>query len=117
MGLQILIVDDNENISTLLNDVVSLEDYTGVVAHDGESAKSAIDKNDFDVAFCDLTLPDISGWEVVEYLRETAPETKIIVISGMGDSIEKDKLEEHQVEYTVHKPFQITDVQEVLREL
>jgi len=117
MGLQVLIVDDNENISTLLKDVVTLEDHIGTIAYDGTTAQTLLDEQSFDVAFCDITLPDKSGWEVVAALRKRSPETKIIVISGMGNAIDQEKLEKFQVEGTVKKPFQITDIQDALRNL
>lgn len=117
MALKILINDDNESIATLLNDIIGIQNHSGVIANNGAEAKSKIDSDRFDVAFCDITLPDMSGWEVVSYIRKKAPDTKIIVISGMGDTLPQDKLQEYQVNYTVNKPFQINDVQEVLQQI
>ena len=117
MSLTILINDDNESISMLLNDIISLQDHTGIVASTGSEAKAKIDSGAFDVAFCDITLPDMSGWEVISYLREQAPETKIVVISGMGDTLPQEKLSEHDIQYRINKPFQITDVQDVLKQI
>lgn len=117
MSLSVLINDDNESISTLLNDIISIQNHTGTIASTGAEAKAKIDSGAFDVAFCDITLPDMSGWDVISYLRQNSPKTKIVVISGMGDSLPKDKLNEYQVNYQVNKPFQINDVQEVLQEV
>jgi len=117
MPLNVLINDDNESISTLLNDILEIQSHTGVIASTGEEAKTKVNSQDFDAAFCDITLPDMSGWEVISYIRETSPKTKIIVISGLGDTLPQDKLKEYGVNYTVNKPFQINDVQEVLRQI
>jgi len=117
MPLKILINDDNESISALLNDILEIQSHSGEIASTGMEAKAKVDAEKFDAAFCDITLPDMSGWEVISYIRETSPETKIIVISGLGDTLPQDKLKEYGVNYTVNKPFQINDVQEVLQQI
>ncbi|MCF7803354.1 MAG: response regulator [Candidatus Marinimicrobia bacterium] len=117
MGLQVLIVDDNKNICTLLEDILSLDNHTSAVANDGKAAKAALENGKYDVVFCDLTLPDISGWDIVQHIKDNTPETEVVIISGMGDSIDQEKLSEHNIDNVIHKPFQITDVQSVLADL
>lgn len=117
MGLQILVVDDNQSITALLEDIIDLEDHTATVVHNGNDAINALSGNSFDLAFCDLTLPDISGWEVVEYIKEKSPNVEIAVISGLGDNIPQDKLSEHNISLVIKKPFQITEIQSLLQEV
>jgi len=114
MLLEVLIVDDNEDITTLLHDIVSMENHKVTVATTGESAKTAIDQKQFDLAFCDLTLPDISGWEVVEYLKAKSPETPVAIISGLGDTGPEDRTHKNSIDVVLKKPFKIHEIQSVL---
>jgi len=114
MALRILIVDDNENISNLLQDIISLEDHEATVSLTGTDAMNQLGNASFDLAFCDLTLPDISGWEVIEHIQQHSPETSIAVISGLGDAIPQDELDSHRIRLVVNKPFQVGDIQSVL---
>ena len=115
MGLHILVVDDNQSITALLEDIINLEDHTATVVHNGNDAINTLSGNSFDLAFCDLTLPDISGWQVVDYIKENSPGVEIAVISGLGDNIPQDKLSEHNINMVVKKPFQITEIQTLLQ--
>lgn len=117
MGLQVLVVDDNQSITALLEDIIQLEDHTATVVHTGNDAKDVLSGQAFDLAFCDLTLPDISGWDVVEFIKANSPDVEIAVISGLGDNIPQDKLSQHNIGRVVKKPFQITEIQSLLNEI
>lgn len=112
--LEVLIVDDNEDITILLQDIVSMENHQVTVAGNGERAKAAIDEKQFDLAFCDLSLPDISGWEVVEYLKTHSPGTPVAIISGLGDTGVDDSTHNNSIDVILKKPFKINEIQSVL---
>lgn len=117
MALQILIVDDNQSLAALLEDIISMENHQSRAVHTGNDAKNAVESATFDLAFCDLSLPDISGWEVVQYIQEKSPDSKIAIISGLGDNIPNDKLNEYNIDLVVKKPFQITEIQSLLQDI
>lgn len=114
MLLEVLIVDDNEDITILLQDIVNMENHQVTVAATGERAKAAIDEKQFDLAFCDLTLPDISGWEVVDYLKTRSPGTPVAIISGLGDAGADDSAHSNSIDVVLKKPFKINEIQSVL---
>ncbi len=115
MAMEILIVDDNEDITTLLSDIVRMENHKVTVAGTGNEAKACIERQQFDLAFCDITLPDISGWEVIKYLNQCAPDTSIVIISGLGEGERSQQGELYTFDMVLKKPFKINEVQAVLQ--
>ncbi len=79
----ILIVDDEVQISNMLKDVLKAR-YKVKVCQSGKEAFALIDKIDFDVVVTDLKLPDISGIEVLRYAKSKDEYTEVIVITGFA---------------------------------
>ena len=80
-----LIVDDDEKIRYYLE--VCLEDmgFACVSVATGERALNEIQRSSFDVLLLDVSLPGISGFEVLENVRVIDPDARVIMISGMDD--------------------------------
>ena len=68
-GLKVLIVDDATESAYMLADVVSAFGHRVRVAHLGSVALDLIDQDAADLAFVDLSLPDVEGYEVAEKIR------------------------------------------------
>ncbi len=80
-----LIVDDDEKIRYYLE--VCLEDmgFACVSVATGERALNEIQRSSFDVLLLDVSLPGISGFEVLENVRVIDPDARVIMVSGMDD--------------------------------
>lgn len=114
MSLEILIVDDNRDITNLLKDIISMENHAVTIAGTGQEAKSCLGDHRFDLAFCDITLPDISGWEVIQVLNTQSPQTAVVIISGHGDVVMEDNGNSNRIDSVLKKPFKIDEVQSVI---
>ena len=68
----ILIVDDEDKIRSLLKRVISFEGYVVYEAPDLKVAGLLLGKEDIDVVVCDVRLPDGSGLELLQQLRKKA---------------------------------------------
>ncbi|MDA3899265.1 MAG: sigma-54 dependent transcriptional regulator [Spirochaetes bacterium] len=79
---KVLIVDDEPNILKVLSQILQDEEHIVYEAADGASAQDFIAKNDIDLAFIDLWLPDIDGLEILEQLKNIQPDVAVIMISG-----------------------------------
>ena len=66
----ILVVEDDDDIATLLTMLLSDEGYVVMEQHDGTGALAAAAKNRPDLVLLDLTLPDMDGFEVCRRLRD-----------------------------------------------
>ncbi|MGD2030792.1 MAG: sigma-54 dependent transcriptional regulator [Desulfobacterales bacterium] len=80
----ILVIDDNPSIIKLMAKILKENDYEVSTASDGESGIKRLEKNDYDLVFTDLMMPDISGMEVLEHVISKSPKTMCIILTGHG---------------------------------
>ena len=83
--MKILIVDDERAIRNSLGEILTDEGYEVDTAEDGATALAKVDKERFDVIFCDIKMPGMDGTEVLEKLVADGIDAAIVMISGHGD--------------------------------
>ncbi|CAN5617147.1 hypothetical protein BH24ACT20_BH24ACT20_09560 [soil metagenome] len=88
VSVRVLLVEDNPGDARLVE--ILLEEVGGIrfdllQAPTLEKALDTLDENGFDVVLLDLSLPDSSGLETVERVRERASDVPIVVLSGQDD--------------------------------
>jgi len=81
----ILIVDDESSIRDMLRDFLTMDRHQIMDADSGEKAIELIQDNIFDIAVLDLRMGKVSGMDVLEFIRETSPDTEVIIITAHGD--------------------------------
>lgn len=86
----ILIVEDNKELSQLLCDFLRAEGYIVSIADTGEKALSYFEKYGAKLVILDIMLPGIDGFSVCKKIREQN-DTPIIIVSAKGEK--KDKLD------------------------
>ncbi len=79
---KILVVDDEPRIRDACRMVLSEEGFEVALAADGNEGVQMIREEHFDVILVDLMMPVLSGFEVLSYVRESHPDTVVIVITG-----------------------------------
>jgi len=80
----ILVIDDNPAIIKLMAKILKANDYEVSTASGGESGIKKLEKNDYDLVFTDLMMPDISGMEVLEHVISKSPKTMCIILTAHG---------------------------------
>lgn len=83
--MKILVIDDERSIRNLMQEILEDEGHSVDVAEDGAKGVEMADKEKYDVIFCDIKMPNLSGEEVLDTLHEKGIETPVIMISGHGD--------------------------------
>ncbi len=81
---KILVVDDDENILFAFLEVFKKDGYTAVMAHDGEEGFRIASSDNIDLIFMDITLPKITGLEVLKKFKEQGINIPTIIITGYG---------------------------------
>jgi len=81
---KVLIVDDDETIRDTLYELLS-ENYLCQTAETAEKAFARMEAEDYDVVLTDISLPGLSGLELLGQIRQRFPTTPVIIISGIGD--------------------------------
>ncbi len=81
---RVLVVDDDAFVRVVANDALTAEGYSVVEAHDGATAIQVIRDGKIDAVVLDLGLPEISGLDVLTYVREVS-DIPILILSGRSD--------------------------------
>lgn len=87
--VRIVIVDDNADAATLLNEVMQFYGYKTAVAHSGQDALALIARERPYVAIVDLGMPGMSGIQVAQSLRRggtSSDQLVLIALTGWGDA-------------------------------
>ena len=108
----ILIVDDEPVNAQLLSDVLSADQHHTVLAHNGETALKKARSDMPDLILLDILMPDLSGLEVTEVLKEN-PETKdipIILITALESTEDKIRGLEAGADEFLNKPVNVAEL-------
>jgi DNA-binding NtrC family response regulator len=81
---KILIIDDEPEIRESLETLLALENYAVVSAPDGKTGLNLLAARSVDLVLLDLMLPDLSGIDVLERIREQDQETPVVVLTAYG---------------------------------
>ena len=107
---QILVVDDELGIRTLLSEVLNIAGFQVTMAADGLDALNLIRKNKFNLILLDVNLPKVDGLAILEKIRASAPTQPIIMISAR---IEKDDVTHGLrlgADDYIRKPFSVEEL-------
>lgn len=111
----VLVADDDEALRTTLRDTLAAEGYGVFTAADGFEAMDLIQKQTFDLALLDIVMPSISGFDVLKFVKEKTPSTRVIMITAYADlklAVESKKLGAHDF---IAKPFMHPDLLNTIR--
>jgi diguanylate cyclase (GGDEF)-like protein len=79
---KILLADDDPLILRMLREFLGGQGYEVTAAATGQEALASIRESQFHLALFDLKLPDISGLELLSYLKSYSPDTEVILFTG-----------------------------------
>jgi CheY-like chemotaxis protein len=80
--IKILIADDDKVIADILKELISNQDRSVEVCHDGLEASEKIQNDGFDLIVVDLIMPGMGGLEVLKYAKKINPDIIVIIITG-----------------------------------
>lgn len=80
----VLFVDDQEEILFLIKRMLKDEPYKVLFANSGEEALEVIKNNEIDVIVTDVIMPNMSGLELLEIVKESHPDMVRIILSGFS---------------------------------
>lgn len=118
---RILVMDDQEDLRSLISDALQYMGHEACVTADGTEAiaayRKAASSAPFDAAILDLTIPGgIGGAEVAREIRKTDSKIPILIISGYASDTDGAMIAESGITATLQKPFTIARLAEVLRQ-
>jgi DNA-binding NtrC family response regulator len=81
---RVLVVDDDETIRDTLYELLS-EEYLCQTAETAEKAFARLEAEPYDVVLTDISMPGLSGLELLGHVLQKFPNTPVIIISGISD--------------------------------
>ncbi|HLP25146.1 MAG TPA: sigma-54 dependent transcriptional regulator [Acidobacteriota bacterium] len=113
---KLLIVDDERVALRNLEHVMKKEGYDVVATQSGSNAIAHLEKQRFDVVLTDLRMEKVDGMQVLARVRETSPDTEVILITGYATLESAVDAMKHGAYYYIAKPFRLDEVRKVVAE-
>jgi len=111
---RILLIDDEPEITEILHDLLS-EQYDCVSASSAEEALERLREKKFELVVSDITMPGMTGLEMLPHVKSISPNTVVVMISGM-QTVESaiGALRLGAFDYLM-KPFDLRQVEAVVK--
>jgi DNA-binding NtrC family response regulator len=112
--VQVLVVDDDPEVRSLLGTVLVRNQMKVVEAASGAEGMTQLGREEFDVALVDIMLPDHSGLDILRWAQATEIDTELVVLTGHADvetAVEAMKLGAYDF---VRKPWRNAELLEVV---
>ena len=113
--MKILMIDDNSDISSLFAEYLLLNNHECVVVNEGAKAVEYMTQEKFDRIVLDLTMPEFSGYDVLNEMKEKRNIEFLNIIVLTATNISKEKQEElikMGVKKILKKPISLKKINE-----
>jgi DNA-binding response OmpR family regulator len=113
---RILCIEDDPECSALIREELEERGFSVVVAHDGLQGFGLLLKSQVDLVLCDVSMPRMSGFEVLEKFKELAPDSEIpfIFLTGLSDREDELAGRELGADDYVKKPIDFDILQAII---
>jgi len=113
----VLVVDDDPALQALFKQFLKKAGFGRIVVGTGADALAYAEKQNFDLVFLDLKLPDIPGDELYLKLKEKHPDLPIVIITGYPDSEILTKILSIGPVTVIKKPIEFDQLNRTVRQL
>ena len=107
---KILIIEDEKEMARGLKDILEFEGYEAATAENGKEGLQAIGRKEPDCIILDLMLPDISGYEVCEQIRQKKLNTPILMLTAKSQEYDKIRGFKVGADDYLTKPFSVGEL-------
>ncbi len=115
--MHLLLVEDDELLGDGIQAVLNGRGYEVDWVRDGNSALAVLKQARHDVVILDLNLPELSGFEVLQRLRETGIQVPVLVLTARGEVVDRVRALDGGADDYVVKPFDVDELGARIRAL
>ncbi|GHV56405.1 DNA-binding response regulator [Bacteroidia bacterium] len=108
--MNILLVEDNRRISEFVVKGLEESGFSVTLAENGTDARSLIHEREWNLILLDIMLPDIDGFELLQYTRFKKIQTPVLVLSALGEPDDKVKALDYGADDYLSKPFHFKEL-------
>ena len=113
----ILIIDDNQSISNLLSRFLNLKKIEHTISNSGQNGLNLIRQNKFDAILLDLSMPDFSGYDVIDSLEKEGrlkDENIFIFTASSIEKIVEENMLKRGIISCIKKPIRVDELLKLL---
>ena len=116
---KVLLVDDEAGFAELLRDLLEMDNYEVLIAHDGQEGLDKLQAFDPDAIISDVVMPRLSGFEMFKKVKANPETARIpfLFITGFQDDRVLSEARKIGVFGILKKPIDIDQIESRLREL
>jgi len=112
----ILVIDDEEVMRNALTDILKIGNHRVQTAADGMKGLELLREERYDMVISDLSMPGISGLEVLKQVKKEKPGMPAILITGWGLEMDPEEMTAAGIDQVIRKPFQLKEVLNLVAE-
>jgi CheY-like chemotaxis protein len=110
----VLLVDDNELLLSGMKRFFEKDFFNVTASRSGEEALVNLRQRVYDIIILDINLPGINGWEVLEFITEKSPSSRVIIITSDDDGGMRQEALRRGACEGMGKPFDLDELKNVL---
>jgi DNA-binding response OmpR family regulator len=103
-----LVVEDDPAIRKLVEKLLARKGIQIDTAHDGRKAIEKLQSGAYDVVILDLMIPEVNGFEVIEFVKKNAIKVPVAVVSAVSHQA-LTNLDLDVVKLVISKPFDVDE--------
>ncbi len=115
--ISLLIVEDDEQLRSSLQRHLSEQNYTITTASNGNEAIPLLYGRGYKLVILDLKMPYLDGFKVLQFVKSTFPDVKVIVLTGYGDLTNTQKCRTLGADEIINKPYDLEHLFDTIRHL
>lgn len=108
--MRLLIVEDDELLGDGIQAVLNQRGFTADWIQDGLTADRALKNSDYDLVVLDLTLPGLSGFELLQGLRATGNQLPVLILTARSEITDRIRALDGGADDYVIKPFDMDEL-------
>ncbi len=117
MSQKVLVADDEPHVRRLLTQQMQQCGFDVSEAANGNEAIAMMKEDSFDLLIVDIVMPDKDGLEVIMFMEEHRPETRIIAVSAPGNELYLTSAKGLGASRVFQKPFSLSEITDAAKEL
>lgn len=87
-----LLIDDNPVVRDMLLGVLTVLGYAAEAAKSEPEAPALFEQGHYDMILTDLSMPGVTGWDVLEVLRQRDPKIPVVIVRGLPVAIDEERV-------------------------
>jgi CheY-like chemotaxis protein len=107
---RVLLIDDDDLVRDSVRHLLESQGHEVFTAAGGPAGLELLGRQEVDLVVTDLGMPEMSGWEVADRVKDAFPELRVVMITGWGAQLEAEKVRQHRIDAVLTKPFKANEL-------